>query len=156
MEAVDVSQGSVSTIWNHFKMALLDSAVDTCRKTKKPLQKRETWWWNEEVKELIAEKRRAWKLWKHGGDKEIYLNAKRRAKRAVYLAKKNAEASRFSNLKPGLVDIFKIAKQMRKDNLDVVGDKCIKDDSGNLAISDAAKCIAWKEHYSRLLNVKFP
>ena len=28
---------------------------------------------------------------------------------------------------------------MRKDNLDVVGDKCIKDDSGNLAISDAAK-----------------
>ena len=152
LEAVDVSQGSVSTIWNHFKKALL---VDTCGKTKKPLQKRQAWWWNEEVKELIAEKRRAWKLWKHGGDKEIYLHAKRSAKRAVYLAKKNAEASRFSDLKPGPVDIFKIAKQMRKDNLDVVGDKCIKDDSGNLAISDAAKCTAWKEHYSRLLNVEF-
>ena len=29
---------------------------------------------------------------------------------------------------------------MRKDDIDVVGVKCIKDDS------DAAKCIAWKEH----------
>ena len=26
-------------------------------------------------------------------------------------------------------DIFKIAKQLRKDNQDVVGDKCVKDDS---------------------------
>ena len=45
---------------------------------------------------------------------------------------------------------------MKKNNLDVVGDICIRDDSGNLAISDAAKCAAWKEHYSRLLNVEFP
>ena len=28
--------------------------------------------------------------------------------------------------------IFKIAKQLIKDNQDVVGDKCVKDDSGNL------------------------
>ena len=45
---------------------------------------------------------------------------------------------------------------MRKENQDVVGDKCIRDDLGNLAISDVTKCSAWKEHYSRLLNVKFP
>ena len=59
-------------------------------------------------------------------------------------------------MKPGLVDIFKLAKHMRKDNQDVLGDKCVRDDTGNLATSDVAKCIAWKEHYSRLFNVEFP
>ena len=29
-------------------------------------------------------------------------------------------------------DIFKISKQLRSDNQDVVGDKCVKGDSGNL------------------------
>ena len=54
IEGVDVSQGSVSTIWNHLKKALLESVIETCGKTKKPLKKRETWWWNEEVKESIT------------------------------------------------------------------------------------------------------
>ena len=52
-------------------------------------------------------------------------------------------------------DIFKIAKQLRKDNQDVVGDKCVKDDSGNLSFDNEAKKVAWKEHYERLLNEEF-
>ena len=75
------------------------------RKTKKRHHKRETWWWNDEVNSAIAEKRRCWKAWK------------------------TAEEKKFSDLKPGMDDIFKIAKQLRKDNQDVVGDKCVKDDS---------------------------
>lgn len=156
LDALDVTQGDVSTIWNHLKKSLLETALTTCGKTKKPLMKRETWWWDEEVKELINEKRRKWKIWRNGGDKEEYNIAKRIAKRAVYKAKKNAEAKKFADLKPGLADIFKIAKQMRKDNQDVLGDKCVRNDTGNLATSDVAKCVAWKEHYSRLLNVEFP
>ena len=97
-------------------------------KTKKRHHKRETWWWNDEVNLAIAEKRRCWKTWKQGGGKEQYLQAKRNAKRKVYTAKKTAEEKKFSDLKPGMDDIFKIAKQLRKDNQDVVGDKCVKDD----------------------------
>ena len=52
--------------------------------------------------------------------KEQYLQAKRNAKRTVYTAKKTAEEKKFSDLKPGMDDIFKIAKQLRKDNQDVV------------------------------------
>ena len=52
-------------------------------------------------------------------------------------------------------DIFKIAKQLRKDNQDVVGDKCVKDDSGNLSFDNEAKKVAWKQHYDRLLNEEF-
>ena len=36
----------------------------------------------------------------------------------------------------------------------MVGDKCVKDDSGNLSF-DEAKKVAWKQHYERLLNEEF-
>ena len=115
-------------IWNQLKTALLDTTNETCGKTKKRHHKRETWWWNDEVNSAIAEKSRCWKAWKQGGGKEQYLQAKRNAKRTVYTAKKTAEEKKFSHLKPGMDNIFKIAKQLRKDNEDVVGDKCVKDD----------------------------
>ena len=40
---------------------------------------------------------------------------------------------------------------MRKENKDIVVEKCIQDDSG-----DDEKIKAWKQHYERLLNVEFP
>ena len=57
----------------------------------------------------------------------------------MYTAKKTAEEEKFANLKPGMNDIFKMAKQMRQDNQDVTGEKCVKDDSGNLSMDDNAK-----------------
>ena len=110
---------------------------------------------NDEVNLAVAEKRRCWKAWKQGGGKEQYLQAKQNAKRTVYTAKKTTEEKKFSDLKPGMDDIFKIAKQLRKDNQDVVGDKCVKDDSGNLSFDNEAKKVAWKQHYERLLNEEF-
>ena len=115
-------EASTEEIWNQLKTALLDTTNETCGKTKKQPHKRETWWWNDEVNSAIAEKRRCWKAWKQGGGKEQYLQAKRNAKQTVYTAKKTAEEKKFSDLKPGMDDIFKIAKQLRKDNQDVVGD----------------------------------
>ena len=56
---------------------------------------------------------------------------KRDAKRTIYTAEKTAEVKKFSDQKPGMNDIFKISKQLRSDIQDV-GDKYIKDDSGDL------------------------
>ena len=42
---------------------------------------------------------------------------------------------------------------MRKENVDVVGDKPVKNDAGEM--SEEAKQSAWAEHYERLLNVEF-
>ena len=64
----------------------------------------------------IVEKRRCWKAWKQRGSKEQYLQVKRNAKRTVYTAKKTAEVKKFSDLKPGMNDIFKISKQLRSDS----------------------------------------
>ena len=147
-------EASTEDIWNQLKTALLDTTNETCGKTKKRHHKRETWWWNDEVNLAIAEKRQCWKAWKRGG-KEQYIQAKRNEKRTVYTAKKTAEEKKFSDLKLGMDDIFKIAKQLRKDNQDAIGDKCVKDDSGNLSFDNEAKKITWKQHYERLLNEEF-
>ena len=54
-----------------------------------------------------------------------------------------------------LSDIFRLANQMRKDNVDVVGDKPVKNDTGKMSMSKEAKQNAWAEHYERLLKVEF-
>ena len=51
--------------------------------------------------------------------------------------------------------IYRTAKQVKLENKDFVGEKCIWDDNGVLAFNEDKK-EAWKQHYERLLNVKFP
>ena len=45
---------------------------------------------------------------------------------------------------------------MIRTNSDVTGDKCVKNDEGNLACTDEEKLHAWKQHYQKLLNEEFP
>ena len=49
-----------------------------------------------------------------------------------------------------------MAREIKDTNKDVTGEKCVRDDKGNLNISDEAKLHAWKKHYQRLSNVEFP
>ena len=44
---------------------------------------------------------------------------------------------------------------MDKTNQDVVGEKCVRNDAGELSLSDEEKMKAWVEHYARLMNVEF-
>jgi len=45
---------------------------------------------------------------------------------------------------------------MKDENQGIIGDKCIKDDNGNMAFDDKSKLDAWKCHHEKLLNVEFP
>ena len=45
---------------------------------------------------------------------------------------------------------------MRDGNQDVVGDKPVFDDVGNLCVSDSDKMRASEQHYDKLCNVEFP
>ena len=88
----------------------------------------------------------------------MYLEAKRRARTAVYAAKAEAERNRFADVlrrEDQRNEVFKIAKQMKKTNQDVVGEKCIRNDEGNLASTEEEKKLAWKSHYEKLLNTEF-
>ena len=53
-------------------------------------------------------------------------------------------------------DVYRLAKQIHRDNQDVMGEKPVKNDAGQLSLDEEAKKEAWTEHYKRLLNVEFP
>ena len=44
---------------------------------------------------------------------------------------------------------------MMKENVDIVGDKPVNNDAGEMSMSEEAKKNAWDEHYEMLLNVEF-
>ena len=48
-----------------------------------------------------------------------------------------------------------LARQMRRDSQNVMGENPVKNDAGQLSLDKEAKKEAWKEHYERLLNVEF-
>ena len=47
----------VETMWQDFKKCLSEVAEEVCGKTKGPQKHKETWWWNDEVKGVVEEKR---------------------------------------------------------------------------------------------------
>ena len=151
-------ESSVEEKWVALEKALLNATDKSCGWTKRPRHK-VTWWRSSDVDLVIKEKRRLWKIWESGGSKEGYLEAKRVAKKKVYVAKKKAEEVQFANVASDKKDrnqLFKIARQMVKTNADVVGDKCVTNDDGELVCTDSEKLFTWKQHYEKLLNEEFP
>ena len=51
--------------------------------------------------------------------------------------------------------VYCLANQFRRENTDAVGDKPVKNDAGEMSMSEDSKQKAWLEHYQRLLNVEF-
>ena len=51
--------------------------------------------------------------------------------------------------------VYHLANQFRRENADVIGDKPVKNDAGEMSMSEDSKQKAWLEHYQRLLNVEF-
>ena len=66
--------------WNRIKTCLLDTS-NTASGWECGGKRKETWWWNDVVDYAIKDKRRLWKEWQKGEDKEKYLQAKRKAKK---------------------------------------------------------------------------
>ena len=124
--------------WSTIKNGLLEAADETCGWTRGGCPRhKETWWWNNEVDNVIKEKRKTWKLWKNGGSKEEYLKTKKAAKTAVYYAKKDAQTEQFSSINNNSDKnrIFKMAKRLKRDNVDVAGETCVRNDDGKLTLS---------------------
>ena len=108
------------------------------------------------MEEAVREKRRCFKLWKAGGSRAAYNTAKRTSNRAVHQARSEAEKVALQKTDPRSGDVYRLAKQMRRDNQDVMGEKPVKNDADQLSLDEEAKKEAWREHYERLLNVEFP
>ena len=156
----------VEAAWNKLKNPLLETASETCGYSKSHQWRQESWWWNEQVDAAIESKRALYRsyesLRKRGNTPELikahedYLKAKRHAKHAVWLAKSAASEEAFKAVDPQGSNIYRIARQMKRENQDIIGENCVRNDANELALTDEGKKKAWVQHYRKLLNVEFP
>jgi hypothetical protein len=151
--------------WTHMKESMIKSSLEVCGETKGPPRHKETWWWNQEVSEIVDQKRKCFLEWfqakkecRPEGEqtelKEIYKVAKRKSDRAVEAAKK-AKSKEFANsleTVEGKQSIFKIAKQMVRKNKDTFGGKCLKDENGKTISGEENLKKRWKAYMEKLLN----
>ena len=61
-----------------------------------------------------------------------------------------ADMKVYENIDPKSSEVYHLANQFRRENTDAVGDKPVKNDAGEMSMSED-----WLEHYQRLLNVEF-
>ena len=108
------------------------------------------------MEKAIAAKPTAFKAWKAGkGTRASYDEAKGNARHAVHHARQEADKMVYENIDPKSSEVYHLANQFRRENTDVVGDKPVKNDAGEMSMSKDSKQKAWLEHCQRLLNVEF-
>ena len=73
----------------------------------------------------------------------------------MHHAREEADKKVYENIDPKSSKVYPLANQFRRENTDVVGDKPVKNDAGEMSMSEDSKQKAWLEHYQRLLNVEF-
>ena len=57
-KAIKREDGDVDAIWGSLRECLLEVADEVCRKTKGNQRHSQTWWWNDDVAQVIKEKQR--------------------------------------------------------------------------------------------------
>ena len=63
--------------------------------------------------------------------------------------RKQAEAL---DSKEGRQNVFRIAKQKKKERKAITGTNCLKGDNGELLVSEEQVSGRWKEYFEKLLN----
>ena len=73
----------------------------------------------------------------------------------MHHARQEADKKISENIDPKSSEVYRLANQFRRENTDVVGDKPVTNDAGEMSMSEDSKQKAWLEHFQRLLNVEF-
>ena len=123
--------------------------------------RRETWWWNQEVQEKLKDKRNAKKVWDtmtHDASKLAYKTAKKQAKKEVVKARNKAYEELYEKLETngGENELFKIAKQTNRQSKDVQQVRVIKSKTGEILMEEEKVKQRWKEYFDDLLNQENP
>ena len=118
-----------------------------CDTTKPCRWRRETLCQNKEVDDAITAKRQSLKAQKACKcTRASYNTAKRISRRVVHHARHEADNMVYKGIDRNSSDIIRLANQMRKENVDVVGNKPVKNDSWEMSMSEEAKQNAWVEN----------
>ena len=66
-----------------------------------------------------------------------------------------ADKEVYKNIDSKSSEVYRLANQFRRENANVVGDKPVKNDAGEMSMSEDSKWKAWSEHHQRLLSAEF-
>lgn len=127
-----VIPADVESVWKDIQSELPNAINKTSGWAKGGHQRhKKTWWWIEVVSDAVNEKRKTWKLLENGGSKEEYLEANKKTKTAIYIAKRDLE--QFTRINKN--KIFKLPKSLKGEISDIVGEKCSCNDEGMFALT---------------------
>ena len=147
--------------WTEMRDGMIKTAEEVVGRTKghKGRRMEDTWWWKEEIREVLKKKKIAFKTWKESEkeeDRELYRTANKETKKAVTEAKLAATQDWYDKLdtREGEKAIYRIAKKRQKSRIDLEDTGVVKDINGK--ILERAECIKrrWKEYFEELLNVE--
>ena len=95
-----------------------------------------------------------WTRSKSEQDRGEYVRARQRARKAVSKAKErgNDELAKELESEEGKQKVFRVAKQMARERVDVTKVNCLKDSQGRLILDESGKKRVWKEYMEKLLN----
>ena len=51
--------------------------------------------------------------------------------------------------------LFRVAKQMKRKNRDIVGGGCVKDENGKIVTDERERMETWRRHFERISNEEF-
>ena len=140
------SGGSVEVLWSGLHDCMTEAAEYACGQTKGQQVHRETWWWNEEVDRVVAEKRdRIWSKSKTKANKMVYNQMKKYAEKVVYSAKESYGrefGARLEN-EAGKGNLFKAVKRIVRQGKDVVGNSSVKNTRGELVTDESEIREVW-------------
>jgi len=144
----------VNEHWQRIKDLMMETAQDICGMTKGPCRHKESWWWNEEVAVAVREKKIKYGKWKKENTKEArkeYKKSRQNAKRVTSSAKEKKQKE-CANNSECQNEIFRMAKQMAKEGLDITGLNCIKEASVEVIVDGKGIKHSWKEYIEKLMN----
>ena len=105
------------------------------------VDKRETWWWNQEVQVKLKDMKKAKKAWdtiRNDASKLTYKTARKQAKREMAKARNKAYEELYKKLetKEGENEVFKITKQRNRQRKDVQQVRVIKSKTGEILMEE--------------------
>ena len=105
-------------LWGSCKNGVLKACDELCGKTKARVDRGNTWWWNEQVKDAINREKKAFKLWytnRSAENNNKYRKARNETKKVIAKAMRQEAEEEMNVLCTKPNDVFKFVKFIRKE-----------------------------------------
>ena len=149
---------SVEDKWNNYKTVILKAARSSCGIINQNKNKKQTKWWNQEIKESVKIKKQKWKKYlqtQKQEDYEEYKNNRRKVKELVREEKRKTWEDFGNKLekdsKGNQKLFYKIVKNLRKPKQITM--QQIKNKNGKILNEENTIMNRWKEYFETLLSI---